>query len=212
MLTDEEKLRIRAEEIYRDELRRALNGHQSPPGRLVRLTRFLNTSLGIWFLSTVIVGVATFFAAQWRVSREEQSVNAAQVARLDLEIATRLDRFANAVNGLVGFTAYADALAALNRPSDADPDGSAYPEYRGLALTSLIHELGARVPSEEKPPVMQILESARQLAALDAENFERRRHPNEGDDNAIDFERLRKVYNIVNRSFRQTRYPGTEIK
>jgi hypothetical protein len=49
MLSNEEKNRIRAEEVFREEVRRELASKKGG-----RVLTFLNSALGIWLLSTMV--------------------------------------------------------------------------------------------------------------------------------------------------------------
>lgn len=57
-LTDQERERIKAEEEFRQQIRAALAEQSaSQPTRLSRAITFLNSSLGLWLLTSVFVGV-----------------------------------------------------------------------------------------------------------------------------------------------------------
>lgn len=90
---------IRREEIYRDEVRRALE-RSPPPTRRGRAWAFLNSSLGLWLLSAVgLTGLTSAYTAiEGRVTAAQ--AQAQQVARLDLEIEWRLSQFLSQLRDL----------------------------------------------------------------------------------------------------------------
>lgn len=55
-INETEKARILAEEKYREEIRADLAKLRTPSTRRQRLWNFLNTSLGIWLLSSIVLG------------------------------------------------------------------------------------------------------------------------------------------------------------
>jgi hypothetical protein len=60
MLSDEEKSRIREEEIYRAEVRKQLKASSaSTSGQ--RLLKAANTPLALWFLSSILLPVSRLF-------------------------------------------------------------------------------------------------------------------------------------------------------
>jgi hypothetical protein len=62
-LSEFEKLKIRSEEIYRKEVSTILNAKEDSSSRK-SLWLFLNSTFGIWFLSTCIIGSISFFYSQ----------------------------------------------------------------------------------------------------------------------------------------------------
>src|SRR2546428_496097 len=87
MLTDAEKERVRAEEVFREEVRRSLQPLRT---RWQRLYDFLNSTLGIFLLSSVLVtglsGAYTWYSQQ----RQEKTATFELQRKLDAEIAYRL--------------------------------------------------------------------------------------------------------------------------
>jgi hypothetical protein len=89
VLTEEEKKRIREEEIYRQEVRQSLD-QITPKSRPQRLLAFLNTGVGIWLLSSVLIGSITFFYKKADEAYADRARKRATAERLDTEIASRL--------------------------------------------------------------------------------------------------------------------------
>lgn len=57
MLTEEEKIKLREEEIYREQVRKSL---ELPKTKGQKILGFFNSSLGGWILTYVLVGLGTF--------------------------------------------------------------------------------------------------------------------------------------------------------
>ena len=77
-MTEEDKERIRAEEIFREEVRRDITSRERR-SRWQALIGFLNTSFGLWILTTLLVGGALYLYGRWETHN-----------RLDREISHRL--------------------------------------------------------------------------------------------------------------------------
>ncbi len=89
--------RIRMEEVYRQEIRQHLQQKAAPPPKSSKILQFLNSALGIWFLSTCIVGMITFFYGQHQARQkklEEREKEQRQVAlerdRYNISLVTAL--------------------------------------------------------------------------------------------------------------------------
>jgi hypothetical protein len=83
---------------------------QASPGepRLFRLLsgiwNFVNSSFGLWFLSSVLLSTAVFLYQNWQDDRHQREITTQRVEQLNLEIAGRLSQFgtwarANLVQG-----------------------------------------------------------------------------------------------------------------
>ena len=92
MLSDDQKRLIREEEIYRAEVKNELEA-KSQASRLERFCRFLNSPLGLWFLSALILsaGGLLYSVVADRIAAAKN--NAAIIEKLDDEIACRLTAF-----------------------------------------------------------------------------------------------------------------------
>ena len=107
MLTDDEKVKIRAEEIYRDELRAQLNKSQEVNAKS-RFWTLINSSIFLWLLSTVAVGGITLAwnaAANNRLKAQKklevEEAKRLQINKLNLEIEGRLSQFLVDVESMV---------------------------------------------------------------------------------------------------------------
>jgi hypothetical protein len=88
MLTEEEKTKIKAEEVFRDEVRKSLNTKEKNG-----FWTFLNTSLGIWFLSTIMIGLFTYFFNDYNETKKVTNKREDKIKQLDLEIESRISQF-----------------------------------------------------------------------------------------------------------------------
>lgn len=157
MLSEERKMTIRTEELYRETVRRELEAQNPPAAHPSRFWKFLNSSLGIWFLSTCMLGGATFgftaFSETQKASREKLiSIN-----RLDTEITARL----NAVHITKNKKVSALSLLSLEEPEHSEFPMSIFPEYKSRTFRSLLHELHSLIPAEEKQEIRNAIDSTR---------------------------------------------------
>jgi hypothetical protein len=141
MLSEEDKQRIKEEEIFRSEVQKSLSG-QRPETAHKRLWAFFNTSLGIWVLSTIAVGLFGWMYAQWQVGQQ----NAEQIRKIDVEIHARI--YAAQIYHSAGssgpngrYLSKADIL--LSPPTG---ESVILPEFANRNLKSLLFELQDRVP------------------------------------------------------------------
>lgn len=75
-IPESEKLRIRAEELYRQQISADLNAKKEQPKN--KVWEFINSSFGIWFFSTCIVGLITFLYSQHqeRIQQANEKIEA----------------------------------------------------------------------------------------------------------------------------------------
>lgn len=137
MLTEEEKRRIREEEIFRQEVRLSLE--KRTKSKWAKFWAFLNTSFGIWLLSTVAVGLITWGYTQWEENHTKSIENRQLIRKIDLEIAARLSYFEPKLTSAKNIWDYSMALAALDNP--LTPTGvpiGVFPEFKQRNLRSLL--------------------------------------------------------------------------
>jgi hypothetical protein len=97
ILTADERQRIRAEEIERYRARvEAEQAYGPKKTSLHKLREFFNSGLGIWTLSTLVLGFGTY---QYRLM-EERSARRTEADRLEIELRHRLALFHKIVAGL----------------------------------------------------------------------------------------------------------------
>lgn len=177
MLTEEDKTRIRLEEIYRQELRTRLTEKRTRPEKILF---FLNSAFFLWFLSTAVIGTVSFLYAKWDSRKEDERrryeqkrlvdrESAMVSGKLDTEIASRL-RF---VNGLIDTEksfpqeiTLIRSVLILEKPSAMDYPVNVFPEYSNRSFQSLLWELAQVVPEGEKKEIVAATEEAKKLTAL----------------------------------------------
>jgi hypothetical protein len=96
-LSADEADRIRAEEFVRyqarEEAKKLFTVGKSP---WTRLNEFLNSSLGLWVLSTIVIGFGTYLYK----SMEERGARRTEADRLEIELRHRLSLFRKSVANL----------------------------------------------------------------------------------------------------------------
>ena len=171
MITDEQKAQIRAEEIFRLELRRELKPSYSRNSRGARLWSLLNSSFALWFLSSVVLAALTSTYAAWQAKKSEEARKAEIARRLDTEIGNRLSQALWALRddevGIKKGSLYAprwiyanvgDYLDNFFVHDPSNPrDFSVYPEYRNRSFRSLILELDTVVNVDAQPDLRMAL-------------------------------------------------------
>ncbi len=178
MLTEEDKNRIRLEEIYRQELRQQLKPISS---RRERTLAFLNSAFFLWFLSTVLIGTVSFLYTRWDGRREALRREYEQkrqfdvernttTSKLDTEIASRL-RFVNGLieteNSFPQQSTLVQSVLILEKPSAMAYPVNVFPEYSNRSFQSLLWELIQIAPDDQKKKELEIaFKEAKKLTAL----------------------------------------------
>lgn len=180
MLSEPEKDMIRLEELYRIEIRKQL---EEKSQKKSRVWMFLNSSLGLWLLSAIVITWAGTLYTQSQnrqadtlrkqeVEREALSKNSELIDRLDLEIGYRFSQFQIQLANLVDTDDYdrrplpfrpglgekevKEAIDSLSQP----PKGTLpplYGEFSNMSTLALIAELRRHVPSTEKEELDQVI-------------------------------------------------------
>jgi hypothetical protein len=152
--------------------------------KLDRITAFLNTSLGIWFLSTVAVGGISFFYSQMSSYLTERSRKRAQIERLHIEIINRLIQYAGHSEEIEEHSNYdsaephedlSDATIALIAPPSTLKDSkypiyAAFSEYSGRPIASLLVEIAFLLNQDQRKKLEPKLET---FTALTPERIRR---------------------------------------
>jgi hypothetical protein len=173
MLSEQEKQRIHEEEIYRSEVRGALPNPNSLSDfkRWSRIWQFINSGFGLWLLSTVVLGLATWGYTRWQTTRESEARNVESIQKLDIEILSRLFAVLSwgegytTAGGKVGQTqtniAPADLVNKLLHPPGSEK--MLIPEFANRNLKSLLFELSFRLKGNEKIVVEEALIEIEQI-------------------------------------------------
>jgi hypothetical protein len=180
MLSTELQRQIRAEEIYRHEIRHEISVQQKARPKKDRLWSLLNSALVLWFLSSVVLAALTAAVATYQKYREEQIQRRAEKDRVAAEIINRLtecDAALSLDNSRLGngqffppSSIYADALAYLDNHFESygpsTYDFSIYPEYQHRRFLSLLASLRATIDSSAKTPLQQAESDFHKLVQL----------------------------------------------
>ncbi len=157
MLTEEEKARIRAEEVFRREVHKNLEATKPLLSGRQKLWSWLNSAFGLWLLSSVVLTGLTTAYTSYRNQREQQLKKEEIEKHLDTEIGGRM---LEALKGLAIFLAsirngklgapkdiYGAVVQYLDNSyiydSDNRQDLSIYPEFRKQNFQSLLIELSS---------------------------------------------------------------------
>lgn len=173
MLMEEEKERIRAEEIFRHEVQQQLSSERKKDSRLWNI---INSAFFLWFMSTIIVGIISFSYSNFVRNREDQrrKEEASQIIeqekriaarKIDAEVSNRLYYFAQ-LSKFKKQDAPANAIFVLEKPSSVDYPVSVFPEFANRNLQSLLWELLQVVPENEKQDVDLAYKQARRLSSM----------------------------------------------
>jgi hypothetical protein len=87
MLSNEERQHLRAEEIFRQEVRRDIEARVQDRSRRAKFWHALNTPFVLWVLSSIVVGSFGWAFSTFQASRDEKARNLELVRKLDTEIA-----------------------------------------------------------------------------------------------------------------------------
>ncbi|MGH9969390.1 MAG: hypothetical protein ACREBG_16540 [Pyrinomonadaceae bacterium] len=190
MLTEEEKKHIYLQEIYRHEVKQELEKQLPKKVERKGIWDVINSIFFLWFMSTVVIGTASFFYTRWEKQREEnrrlyelgQVINRekeATIKKLDTEISSRLISFARNYYAHdymdVMPTTYPELsivtvqkvlkedLRILDRPTEADIPINIFPEFANRNLQSLIWELSQIVPPDQRQELEEAYRTAKWL-------------------------------------------------
>lgn len=129
-----------------------------------RVWKFFNTSLGVWVLSTLLVGGATYVYTNYRLYREAQAARAERLARLNLEVEGRLSQFlSNVADEAISSdpdvhdvtmkpeTKLSEDWTELTRPPRRNTKiFGIYPEFADTPTVGLIAEIQRLEPTERR--------------------------------------------------------------
>ena len=210
MLTEDEKVRIRLEEVFRDEIREELKTAKTKTWRN-RALGFLNSALGIWLLSSVALGLVTWTYARWTETVTKARENREAVEKLDIEIAARIQRLQSfLVDGRSNVT-YFVALVSLDNPSAIDKlSPVVFPEFARRGLRSLLWELHTRVPKTERAEVAAALKVAEQLSLRGAAALRFLDSPDRGEDAPADPKEIEETKRLIASSLSQPRWSSVK--
>jgi hypothetical protein len=182
MLTDQEKNHILEEELYRREVKIGLEVADSKGDKWQKYWSIVNSGVFIWFLSSIVLGTASFLYTTWERENEQardkatkayviERENQRTASRLDAEITSRLVYF-NDLLIMRNITKEYDQfdlpklVVALDRPLAADYPINVFPEYLNRNLRSLLWELMQVTSEQERGSIRPAYEKTLQLQMI----------------------------------------------
>jgi hypothetical protein len=171
MLSEKQIQAIREEEELRFVVRREIERRfTAPKTRLGSVLSFLNTSVGTFFLSTVLIGMITYFHATISETMARSAERAEQQRKIRLEIVNRLEEIScmktkfDAHYRTVVRTAF-DGF----HPGDTQSESyrfyysAMFPELRERTLKSLVYELVTSTEGKKAARLRTMLPAVRSL-------------------------------------------------
>jgi hypothetical protein len=140
MISEQEKQKIKYEEIYRKEIQKELSQHAS--SNINRVLGFLDTQHGLFIASVVVVPIMIWFLSYVQAAYKKHSEEQRQIARIDNEMIYRISNFENRLKGgdVIGFIADIDRHYA-------------YPEFAGMRTQGLLLQLENVICEEKRPEI-----------------------------------------------------------
>jgi hypothetical protein len=171
MLSEDEKLHIREEEILRSEIRKELDGAESRGSKSSAIWKFVNSAFFLWFASSVLIAAASFLYSRWEKQQAVEQERSLTARKLDAEIASRLRYFSAMYELSISHEARRvdlklKALLGLEKPSEAEYPVNVFPEYANWSFTALLWELTRVVPENEKKGIDTADSAASKLSSM----------------------------------------------
>jgi len=169
MLTEDDKKRISEEEIYRQEVRRQLEGEKPSPSRRQRFWEVVNKPFILWSLSTILVGLISWTYASYEAQNKEQLQREGTVRKIDLEMRNRiggslkyLDKLQQVHQPIHPDDVFDEALMYLDK-NKGEYAASLYPEYKDKGFQALITDLKGLVGADEQQDLDKALKAYEEL-------------------------------------------------
>jgi hypothetical protein len=166
MLPSGDQLRIREEEMLRFEIRRELAGaEKKAASKPTSWWGFLNSTFGVWLLTSVVVGGASFSYRLFSTAIDRSRQNSDAIQRLDTEIAGRLQEWyqlgdlaavRNAFDNARFVEYYQLLVTAPERQKSENEIPGVFTEYGQRSLMSLLAELHVRVSDAERSDIARV--------------------------------------------------------
>lgn len=157
MLTQEEKDKIKAEEIFRYEIQKDLKKSNKPKKSI---WNFINSAFGLWLLSSVFLGFLTYQYNQWNEGKKTSDRRSRQVRKLDIEIYRRVMILNGEVDHLLSFQpdsteddpdrVFSRNLEKSIRKMNSKTD-YVFEDFRKRKLSSLLFELYSLAEDKDRP-------------------------------------------------------------
>lgn len=161
MLTDETKNQIRNEEIYRLEIQEDLRKSKKDKNKI---WIFLNSSFGIWLLSSVALSIITWGYTQITSAVSENRKNLIDIAKHDAEIGTRIKSYKIKLSKSQSISEYFEANNCFIVGQCYDLNSqTTLPEFKDKNLRALLLELTIIVSSERKSQIQKAIDGLDEL-------------------------------------------------
>lgn len=140
MLSEDQMKVIREEEIFREEVRKNIEKKRESESQKGGLWRFVNSSFGLWLLSSVVLSFLGFSYGYVQDQRRTKRDAQERISKLQYEIAAHGSDFLNSLQFAQNYTDYSNQFVEhLQRPKyklsefkDATMDQLVW-EYKQLA-------------------------------------------------------------------------------
>jgi hypothetical protein len=181
LLTEEEKTRIRAEEVFRAEICRDLEKDRPSKHGWERVWELANSSFVLWLLSSVVLSGVTAVYSCRKENLEAETRRSERAKKLDTEIINRIfyalsqaqtdqDLIVNKGEKYRPTDIYNNKCYYLDnkfmRLTGNPNDFSTVPEYSARGFRSLILELRTLVDARELPSLNEALRAYGELTKL----------------------------------------------
>lgn len=145
-LSESEKNKIRLEEVYRQEVKKSFEENKSKKSS--RIVTFLNTSLGIFILSTIFVSLFSWLYKEYSSYKMENDQKRVSLEKLKVEIPYRISYLKKANQHLFEkeFAQIFFMTSGMGR--------YIFPEYENRTSFSLIYEYSKKTPNKEKGGIL----------------------------------------------------------
>jgi hypothetical protein len=147
MLTEEEKNKIREEEIYRQEVRQQLESEKPKLTGKKKLWEAINKPFILWCLSSIAIGFISWMYSSYQAREIKSSADKATERKIDEEAVRRLDLAGSDLvsieDELVQRSDYRtpESIFTQTKVDLDDSRASLYPEFEGRKFNALLAEL-----------------------------------------------------------------------
>ncbi|UFS62354.1 hypothetical protein LOH54_11960 [Sulfurimonas sp. HSL-3221] len=171
-LLKNDKERIKREEIFREEVRKEIEKSRKPTTWYARILKFFNTPLGIWLLSTVVVGVLGWLISRWQSRLTEERKNKAKMEEIDLQIALRLKHLHISLKKPSPWSEYKHYSIQVKAFLTGIPYTALSPDLKDRTTISLLFELGKTIRSiDEKNKIQNSIDASMALYNIMTEGW-----------------------------------------
>ena len=126
-----------------------------------KVLTFLNSSLGLWMLSTIFIGLITFTYQTWSMHSKEERDRDVQIYNLETEINRRIYVFNKSLEELSNLDTsvenYPGKIEKAIKKVNSN-DCYIFNEYRKRKLSTLLYQLYILLPEKNKPVAREAFE------------------------------------------------------